>query len=344
MVQTDRYRAGLSLYRALLKQCSAFELLNVAHSDSPTKVNVLSSLVQFRFQHDRSILSPSKIANGVKAGYSALDLLHAYNKGDQSASNRVKALIESTATQAKWLLTYRTALANARSLTSPAKLGKIAHLQAGASKANKTRYPESKPILERPLPLSEIKGGKRHVPELIAAHGVPFLRYSKPQPVSLSRIIRQRGRRHQKWWTQKEELEADRKVAEWEDEWDDIVEDQAADERRPNHYNTAPWQWSYGSGKVDRSESTWSYEVQVAENEVMQTIRAEDRYYADMGKKMWEVVIKERELAAQEKREAKAQKRIERKAAVAAAAEAPRTAGTIRLVTVIADKERDDAQ
>jgi hypothetical protein len=34
---------------------------------------------------------------------------------------------------------------------------------------------------------------------------------------------------------------------------------------------------------------------------------------------MWEIVVKERELAAQEKREAKIQRRIERKAAAAAA-------------------------
>ena len=308
--------AGISLYRALLKQCSAIKLTNFGHSDSLANANTLSSLVRFRFQHDRSLLSPSKIANGIKAGYSVLDLLYACNRDDQSASNQIKNIIGSTAAQAKWLSAYRNALASERSPTSPSKLGKIAHLKAGALKVNNTRYHESKPILERPLPLSEIRGGRRNVPELIATHGVPFLRYSKPQPASLSRIIRQRGQRHQKWWTQKEELEADRKIAEWEDDWDEIVEAQAADERTLKLYNTPSWQWPYGSGKVERSEETWSHEPHMAETEVMQRIRDEDRYYADLGKKMWEVVVKERELAVQEKREAKIQKRTDRKAAL----------------------------
>jgi len=197
--------------------------------------------------------------------------------------------------------------------------------------------------LERPLPLSEIRGGKRHVPQLIAAKGVPFLRYSKPQPVSLGRVIRQRGRRHKGLWTKKEELEADRRIAEWEDDWDDIVEAQMVDERTPKQYKTTSWQWSYGSGKVENSEDTWSYEVQMAEEEVMQKIRTEDRYYAEMGKKMWDIVVKERELAAQEESQDKIQRRIERKAAAAMAAIAASGSGTtVCKATDMADEMRDD--
>jgi hypothetical protein len=56
----------------------------------------------------------------------------------------------------------------------------------------------------------------------------------------------------------------------------------------------------------------------VAEGELYQQIKESDWKNAEMGRKMWEIVVKERELAAQEKREAKIQRRIERKAAAAA--------------------------
>jgi hypothetical protein len=284
---------------------------------------VISNLVRFRFREDCKIRSPTQIVNGLKAGYAALDLIHACNHNSSTASSQLKTLIESTASRAEQTTTYRAALAAALSPTSPRKLNKIAHLRAVATKANSTRYPGSKPVLQRPLPLSEIKGGKRRVPNLISAQGVPFLRYSKPQPISLSRVIGQKQQRDQKKWTQREDLTADTIIAQWEDKWDEVVQAQMAKEQGRAQSNPKLAETLEGLREANGQEQSWKYEIVSAERELYWQIKENDRRNADLGRAMWEIVVKERELAAQEKREAKIQRRIERKAAAAAAIEPP---------------------
>jgi hypothetical protein len=248
-----------------------------------------------------------------------LDLIHACNHHSSSALSELKNLLEATALRAEHTTAYRAALAASRSPTSPRKLGKIAHLSAVATKANCTRYPESKPVLQRPLPLSEIKGGKRRVPNLISAQGVPFLRYSKPQPISLSRVIRQKQKRDQKKWTQREGLAIDTTIAQWEDEWDEAVQAQVAQEQGTRQSQLKLVEKLEGSGEASGQEASWTYEVVSADRKLCRQIKENDRKNAELGRTMWEIVVKERELAAKEKREAKIQRRIERKAAAAAA-------------------------
>jgi hypothetical protein len=248
-----------------------------------------------------------------------LDLIHACNKKSLTALAQLKSLLECTALHAEHTTAYRAALAAARSPTSPQKLSKIAHLKAVATKANSTRYPGSKPVLQRPLPLSEIKGGKRRVPDLISARGVPFLRYSKPQPISLSRVIRQKQDRDQKKWTQQEGLKSDIVFAQWEDEWDGIVEAQTVEEHCQTQSKLTPSQASEGDAGDGVREESWKHEIVLAEGELYRQIKESGMKNAELGRKMWEIVVKERELAAQEKREAKIQRRIQRKAAAAAA-------------------------
>jgi hypothetical protein len=248
-----------------------------------------------------------------------LDLVHACSDKSYTALSQLKTLLESTISHAEQTAAYRAALAAARSPTSSEKLGKIAHLRAVATKGNSTRYPGSKPVLERPLPLSEIKGGKRRVPNLISAQGVPFLRYSKPQPISLSRVIRQKQERDQKKTDQQEGLKADIVIAQWEDEWDEIVEAQMAKEQCQGEGKLRSVQETGGSVEDDIRKESWSDECLIAEAELYRQIKQSDWNNAEMGRKMWEIVVKERELAAQEKREAKIQRRIERKAAAVAA-------------------------
>jgi hypothetical protein len=325
---TNAYCAGLSLYRALLRQSSALHVGGSNEHSPSNSSNVLSSLVRFRFHQDRKLKSPTQVANGLKAGHEALDLLHACNKNLPSALAQLKSLLESTAAQAEYTSAYRAALAAARSPTSPQKLSKIAHLRAIATKANSTRYPWSKPVLERPLPLDEIKGGKRRVPNLVSAQGIPFLRYSKPQPISLSRVIRQKQDRDQKKWTQQESLKGDIVIAQREDEWDEIVAGQEAEEQARGKGGVKSPLDTNGREEVGGPEASWKHEMVVAEGELYQQIKRSDWKNAEMGRKMWEIVVKERELAAQEKREAKIQRRIERKAAAAAATTAAAAVAT----------------
>jgi hypothetical protein len=152
---------------------------------------------------------------------------------------------------------------------------------------------------------------------------VPFLRYSKPQPISLSRVIRQKQERDQKKWTQREGLAADTTIAQWEDEWDEAVQTQIAQEQGRRQSQLKLVEKLEGSGEANDQEKSWRYEVVSAERELYRQIKDSDRRNAELGRTMWEIVVKERELAAQEKREAKIQRRIERKAAAAAASIEP---------------------
>ena len=317
---------GLALYRALLKQSST---VGVGHNDDGPRSKgseVLSNLVQFRFRQDRKLLSPTQIINGLKAGYAALDLVHACNNKSPTATAQLKSLLGSTASRAEYIPTYRAALAAARSPTSPDKLRKIAHLKAIATKANSTRHPGSKPVIERPLPLSEIKGGKRRVPNLVSAQGVPFLRYRKPQPISLSRVIKQKQGLDQKRLTQQEGLRADTIIAQWEDEWDEVTEAHKGEERGQNQDRLVASQASTDFTADEVREESWRHEPTIAEVELYQQMKETDRKNAELGRQMWGVLAKERELAEQEKREAKIQRRLKRKAATAAGAREDATA------------------
>jgi hypothetical protein len=173
-------------------------------------------------------------------------------------------------------------------------------------------------VLERPLRLDEIRGGKRRVPNLVSAQGIPFRRYSKPQPISLSRVIRQKQDRDQKKWTQQESLKGDIVIAQWEDEWDEIVAELKAEEQGQGRGKVRLPRDSDAGEEAGGREASWKHEMVVAEGELYQQIKESDWKNAEMGRKMWEIVVKERELAAQEKREAKIQRRIERKATAAA--------------------------
>jgi hypothetical protein len=267
--------------------------------------DALSSIVRYRFRRDRKLISPSQVGNGLNAGYAMLDLVHACNNKDSEALKKLVEMLESTTAQAEATAAWRSTLVNAQKPPSPRRMPKIEHLEAVANKANQVRHPESKPILERPLPLSEIRGGNRRVPNLVTAHGMPFLRYSKPQPVSLSRVIRQRLEWNDKNWAQRGVVETQILMAEFEDKWDELL--------RREHGIVV------GDAKtLFAAETSWTDEFRNTDAAILKAIRVKDAKYVETGEKMWEIVKKEKELKRQEKIE----RRIARKAMRAASQEA----------------------
>lgn len=81
--------------------------------------------------------------------------------------------------------------------------------------------PEKKVLNVRPhLELN----GPRHVPILVSANGIPFLRLGKPQPRNLSRVLRQKMAASVKNFERKVILEKYwEPIARLEDQWDDMV-------------------------------------------------------------------------------------------------------------------------
>jgi hypothetical protein len=259
--------------------------------------------VRYRFRRDRKLVALKPVADGLNAGYAMLDLVYACNHKNGDALAKLASLIESVTTQAEQTAAWRSTLRCFKRTPYSAILAKVKHLKTVAKKEHHVRYPGSKPILERPLPLSEVRGGVRRVPNLVTAQGIPFLRYSKPQPVSLSRVIRQKVLWNEKKWTHRGVLEEQIHLAGFEDEWDRILE------REHGLTNVDP-----GDTPATFAEPSWTEELRSADEAIFEALRARDGKCAKMGEKMWEVVKQEKTLKRQEKIE----RRIARKAMLAA--------------------------
>lgn len=134
------------------------------------------------------------------------------------------------------------------------------------------RHPDATPILSRPRP---VVNGKRRVPVLVNARGVPFLRIKKPQPMNLSGVIRSKLDNRWKRVERRERLTDDSMLAEYEDLWDKLT--------------------------VGREDVTWAKEVYDALKEVNTRIENSDVKNKQLADDMWDVVLAERKLAEEER-------------------------------------------
>ena len=134
------------------------------------------------------------------------------------------------------------------------------------------RHPDATPILSRPRP---VVNGKRRVPVLVNARGVPFLRTKKPQPMNLSGVIRSKLDNRWKRVERRERLTDDSMLAEHEDLWDKLT--------------------------IGREDVTWAKEVYDALKEVNTRIKESDVKNKQLADDMWNVVLAEHKLAEEER-------------------------------------------
>lgn len=133
------------------------------------------------------------------------------------------------------------------------------------------KHPDAPSILDRPrLSLS----GKRKVPVLVNARGVPFLRIKKPQPRNLSGVIRSKLEKRWNRIVTRDRLHVDLLFAKDEDSWDHLTR--------------------------TSEKPTWSEEVKLCLDDVYEKIRETDRQNRELAESMWKVVLEERELAKRE--------------------------------------------
>lgn len=135
------------------------------------------------------------------------------------------------------------------------------------------RHPNATSILERPRPQVS---GKRRVPVLVNARGVPFLRIKKPQPRNVSGVIRNLLATRWHKIEIRTRLQGEMLFARDEDAWDKLT----VPESSPS--------------------PTWASAVQYSIDEVNAYVRKWDHKRRDTAERMWEIVLQERELAAKE--------------------------------------------
>lgn len=140
-----------------------------------------------------------------------------------------------------------------------------------------------------PRPLGSVEG-VRKVPHLIDANGFPFVRWKKPQPRSVSRVLRQNIEQRQKRMDLLANLnEFWIPLSQYEDKWDEMVRKRAEEE-----------------GKVDAVEQDKVVFATAMREElysVLQFVREKGKRTRVLAEKMQTIVDREAELAREERRQ-----------------------------------------
>jgi len=128
--------------------------------------------------------------------------------------------------------------------------------------------------------------------------GIPVLKYPGPQPVLLNRILKSKTQWGIKMYQKHEELEQGAHLAECEDEWDMIL------------------QKTHGVTDTDAAgREGWAKTFIEVDRGLERQVMARGKKYAALGKRLWEIVLAEREMKEKERKEAKRQRRMARKSA-----------------------------
>lgn len=188
---------------------------------------------------------------------------------------RISILISESQLEKQTNSSIQRALSKAKPMKPKSKKEQKKEEIQAFEKRTARRHPDAIPITSRPRP---IVSGKRQVPVLINARGVPFLRIKKPQPMNLSGALRSKLENRWRRIERRESLEAALVMAKAEDAWDELTHNKEPD--------------------------TWSQVISDALMEVNDKIRESDLQNKKLARDMWNVVLAERKLAAEEEKKA----------------------------------------
>ena len=135
------------------------------------------------------------------------------------------------------------------------------------------RKPDTPSILNRP----QLVSGRRKIPVLVNARGIPFLRIKKPQPANLSGVIRNKLNKRWECIEVRDKLQMEVLLAKDEDAWDRLTH--AGD------------------------EGSWAEQPRLALDKIYQKIHETDRKTREMAENMWQVVLRERAALAEEEKQ-----------------------------------------
>ncbi|KAL3450985.1 hypothetical protein BJX65DRAFT_304402 [Aspergillus insuetus] len=257
--------ACLALYRALLRQCNQI-------SSTAPKLSAAESHIRDRFRRYKNLQSPSQTANALKAGYEGLDLLYSAVQGNEKDSGFLQSILSHAESAKETKRTVQAAIAERLPVKQPTRKQLKAQENRRLQEMTARRHPDTTPILSRPRP---VVSGRRHVPFLVNACGVPFLRIKKPQPLNLSRVIHRKIVQRWRLVQHRERLMHELYFAEDEDDWDSLT--------------------------IGFEQETWYNAVRDSYDDTVNKIQAIDDKNIARSEAMWEVVLAERELAIKEK-------------------------------------------
>ncbi|KAL4811231.1 hypothetical protein BDV18DRAFT_155838 [Aspergillus unguis] len=258
--------ACLALYRALLRRC------NDLRRNAP-QLDSARLHIRGRFRKYKNLQSPSQTANALKAGYQALDLVHSALQGNENDAGLITKILSQAELVKQRKRDFQATLSERRPVKPLSKKKAKAAENRRQQELTDQPHPERKSILSRPhLMIS----GKRHVPAMVNAGGIPILRIKKPQPQNLSRIIRTKIMAREKLTNRRERLETDMFFGEDEDVWDRL---------------TGTW-----------DGATFTQEIQNSLNDIKRLMYEQNHKKRELAENMWRIILAERKLFEEERR------------------------------------------
>lgn len=254
--------------------------------------NPIQTLIRNAFHRNKRDTSPRLVVSALKNGYRYLTLL-SRAAADPHSPEHADALAFLRANQARVVsLKEKAAEAAANSISTAPIEGRTPLLKRVSAEG------EMPPVYEPagpPRPLEAFRSGVRKPPTLVATLGVPFLRFWKPQPRFLERVVRQKSQRRAKRIGRILEMQGGEEMesAVEEDQWEGLVARMLADQegRRPG---PVPSPASEGTYKQSLWDAVW-YLSDIAEKE---RVDLQAR-----GEAMWKIVLTEQEMALQEEKD-----------------------------------------
>lgn len=321
-------QACLSLYRSLLRATAG---VRVATS-SPSIADTVHSLIRHRFHKDQKLLSRTQVANGLSAGHEYLTLLRSCAAKEPVALQRLYSTLETVARRADATAAYRQEMASRWKPPPPSRHAHLRNLRLNASPVSHASgslsdHTDTTPrIFSHPAPISTIKSGVRKTPNLMLTQGIPLVKYPGPMPVLVNRVLKQKILWGVRKWEQHTGLQDTIKIAELEDEWDDILADKegvSEDDGTQQDRQRAPIRQVAGSRvrlvtpqKISNTRTSWTKQLEEVHYEIRGAVMERGKKYAALGDRLWhEVVVKERDLKEKERKEKKHERRRESRAA-----------------------------
>ncbi|KAK8097565.1 uncharacterized protein PG998_013051 [Apiospora kogelbergensis] len=256
--RNSRHRtACLALYKALLTVAPKVRLPpDLVTAFGPRRHPIVHH-VRAAFRRNRADTSPRLVYPALQAGYRLLALLSrttttpATDESPSPPPSPEHAAVEAflrarLAERDKSKASQALHPPNSRNPPRPAREPRpgTRPLLVKTSPDPTPENPFPKPkyaVAHRPLPLAELGGtGRRQVPRLEMAMDFPFLRFTKPQPGVLSRVLhtklKKRVERQATWTRMKDEDVLD---AQEEDSWEQEVAKLQRAEKQPRRDGTA---------------------------------------------------------------------------------------------------------
>ena len=174
------------------------------------------------------------------------------------------------------------------------------------------------------------------MPVLSVHDGFPFMRLRKPQSSFLGRVLRDKHWRRHKRWVRIWDIEHKGEIGEAEEEWEALVKRRLRLEASSESDDKGEGGWALGGERTLGEEGeekvgdyrrfglewdwgkilSWRYSMNEARREIYDKMFADSAKARELGRRMGEIVDRERELWEKEREERKMkgwQKRLERR-------------------------------